>query len=149
MVPNVTIMLLNAVFGHRFRTQPRLLVSLILVIGLFAVTSALCLINSDDWQEIFLYVTIASVVFININAAIFQSKPTLLCVTPKKINNMFREKPVPSASIQLSTTLFQILIRITSHQDSRIYSKSNHKSKIQAGCEFTFFPNLWISWISS
>jgi len=73
MVPNVTIMLLNAVFGHRFRTQPRLLVSLILVIGLFAVTSALCLINSDDWQETFLYVTIASVVFININAAIFQS----------------------------------------------------------------------------
>lgn len=73
MVPNVTIMLLNAVFGHRFRTQPRLLVSLILVIGLFAVTSALCLVDSDGWQQTFLYVTIASVVFININAAIFQS----------------------------------------------------------------------------
>ena len=26
MVPNVTIMLLNAIFGHHFRTQPRLLV---------------------------------------------------------------------------------------------------------------------------
>jgi len=73
MVPNVTIMLLNAVFGHRFRTQPRLLVSLILVIGLFAVTSGLCLVDSDGWQQTFLYVTIASVVFININAAIFQS----------------------------------------------------------------------------
>jgi len=73
MVPNVTIMLLNAVFGHRFRTQPRLLVSLILVILLFAMTSAMCLLETDTWQSTFLYVTIASVVVININAAIFQS----------------------------------------------------------------------------
>jgi len=73
MVPNVTIMILNAVFGHRFRTQPRLLVSLILVIALFAMTSALCLVESDTWQSTFLYVTLASVVVININAAIFQS----------------------------------------------------------------------------
>lgn len=73
MVPNVTIMILNAVFGHRFRTQPRLLVSLILVIALFAMTAALCLVQSDSWQSTFLYVTLASVVVININAAIFQS----------------------------------------------------------------------------
>jgi hypothetical protein len=38
MVPNVTLLLLNAVFGHRFKTQPRLLVSLCLVIVLFAFT---------------------------------------------------------------------------------------------------------------
>jgi len=73
MVPNVTIMLLNAIFGHHFRTQPRLLVSLSLVIVLFIFTSAMCLVESDGWQDTFLYVTVASVVVININAAIFQS----------------------------------------------------------------------------
>ncbi len=31
MVPNVTILLLNAAFGHRFKTTPRLFVSLVLV----------------------------------------------------------------------------------------------------------------------
>jgi len=72
MVPNVTILILNAVFGHRFRTQPRLLVSLILVILLFAFTSAMSIVDSDSWQTTFLYVTLASAVFININAAIFQ-----------------------------------------------------------------------------
>jgi hypothetical protein len=34
MVPNVAFLLLNAAFGHRFKTQPRLLVSLILIIVL-------------------------------------------------------------------------------------------------------------------
>jgi len=72
MVPNVTILILNAVFGHRFRTQPRLLVSLILVIILFAFTAGMTMVDSDEWQEAFLYITLASAVLININAAIFQ-----------------------------------------------------------------------------
>ena len=72
MVPNVTILILNAVFGHRFKTQPRLLVSLILVIVLFGFTSAMTMIPSDTWQRTFLYVTLVSVVFINISAATFQ-----------------------------------------------------------------------------
>lgn len=96
MVPNVTILLLNAVFGHRFRTQPRLLVSLILVIVLFAFTAAMSMVDSDDWQEIFLYVTLASAVFININAAIFQSG--LLGVAgkfpPKYIGGVFSGQAV-------------------------------------------------------
>ena len=51
MVPNVTIMILNAVFGHRFRTQPRLLVSLILVIALFAMTAALCRLCAEETPD--------------------------------------------------------------------------------------------------
>ena len=51
-----------------------ILVSLSLVIVLFIFTSAMCLVESDGWQDTFLYVTVASVVVININAAIFQSK---------------------------------------------------------------------------
>ena len=59
---------------NRFKTQPRLLVSLVLIIALFGVTSALALVNSDDWQFEFLVITLVSVVLININGAIFQGQ---------------------------------------------------------------------------
>ena len=79
MVPNVTMLLLNAAFGHRFKTQPRLLVSLVLVILFFIFTDVMVMINTDDWQDIFYVVTLISVVCININAAIFQGNliPTI------------------------------------------------------------------------
>jgi len=72
MIPNVTMLILNAVFGHRFKTQPRLLVSLVLVIILFAVTAGLAKIETDSWQSSFMTLTLVTVVFINLNAAIFQ-----------------------------------------------------------------------------
>jgi len=72
MVPNVTFLMLNAAFGHLLKTQPRLLVSLFMVIISFIFTTVMVEVNTDSWQEAFLYVTLASVVFININAAIFQ-----------------------------------------------------------------------------
>lgn len=72
MVPNVTFLILNGLFGHRFKTQPRLLVSLFLVIVFFTFTTVMVKTDTDSWQSTFLYVTLASVVAININAAIFQ-----------------------------------------------------------------------------
>merc|ERR1719209_259385 len=72
MVPNVTFLILNGVFGHKFKTQPRLVVSLVLVILMFTFTSIMVQIDTDSWQYTFLMVTLASVVVININAAIFQ-----------------------------------------------------------------------------
>jgi len=72
MVPNVTFLILNGLFGHKFKTQPRLIVSLIFVILMFTFTSVMVQINTDEWQDTFLTITLASVVFININAAIFQ-----------------------------------------------------------------------------
>jgi len=72
MVPNVTFLILNGLFGHKFKTQPRLIISLVFVILMFTFTSIMVQINTDSWQEEFLIVTLASVVFININAAIFQ-----------------------------------------------------------------------------
>jgi len=72
MVPNVTFLILNAFFGHRFKTQPRLIVSLILVIVVFSFTSVMVMVDTDTWQSTFLTVTLVSVVFININTAIFQ-----------------------------------------------------------------------------
>jgi len=73
MVPNVTILLLNAAFGHHFRTQPRLLISLALIIVLFIFTDAMTLIeDTDNWQGAFFILVLASVVVINICGAIFQ-----------------------------------------------------------------------------
>lgn len=72
MVPNVTFLILNGVMGHRFKTQPRLLVSLVLVILSFIFTSIMVKVDTDYWQSTFLYVTLVSVAFINVNAAIFQ-----------------------------------------------------------------------------
>jgi len=72
MVPNVIFLILNGVFGHRFKTQPRMLVSLVFVILLFVFTSVMVQVDTDLWQSTFMYVTLASVVVININAAIFQ-----------------------------------------------------------------------------
>ena len=72
MVPNVTFLILNAFFGHRLKTQPRLIVSLIFVILAFTFTSIMVQVNTDNWQKDFLIVTLVSVVFININSAIFQ-----------------------------------------------------------------------------
>jgi len=72
MVPNVTLLILNGFFGHKFKTQPRLIVSLILVILLFTFTSVMVKVDTDNWQDEFLGLTLGSVVLININAAIFQ-----------------------------------------------------------------------------
>jgi len=72
MVPNVTFLILNGIFGHKFKTQPRLLASLVVVILLFIFSSVMVKVDTDMWQSNFLYLTLASVVLININAAIFQ-----------------------------------------------------------------------------
>ena len=72
MVPNVTFLILNAFFGHKLKTQPRLIISLIFVILMFTFTAVMVKIDTDTWQYEFLIVTLVSVVFINVNAAIFQ-----------------------------------------------------------------------------
>jgi len=71
-IPNVTVLILNGLFGHRFRTTPRLLVSLVFVVLLFLVTLSLVKVNTDSWQNEFLYITLACVVAINIFGATFQ-----------------------------------------------------------------------------
>ena len=74
MIPNVTFLLLNAVFGHHFRTTPRLLVSLIFVILLFGATCAMTKIDTNEYQHEFYIGTLVSCVLININSTIFQGK---------------------------------------------------------------------------
>ena len=72
MVPNVTFLVLNGLFGHRFRTTPRLIWSLALVILLFTATLVLVKVDTDHWQDGFLMLSLAIVVLINIFTALFQ-----------------------------------------------------------------------------
>ena len=72
IIPNMTFLILNGVVGHHFKTLPRMVISLIFVILSFIFTSIMVQVDTDSWQSTFMYVTLASVVFININAAIFE-----------------------------------------------------------------------------
>jgi len=72
MVPNVTFLLLNAAVGHRFPTMPRLVVSLVMMIACMAFNDVTAAMDTDGWQEAFFYATIAMVVLINVNVALFQ-----------------------------------------------------------------------------
>ena len=73
-IPNVIFLLLNAYFGHHFKTTPRLLISLIFVILMFGVTCAMAKVDTDQFQNAFWTMTIVSIVLININSAIFQGE---------------------------------------------------------------------------
>ena len=98
MIPNVLFLQLNAIFGHRFRSQPRLLTAMILIIGefeilmliviyvckinkyyyffhfegLFIFSDTMAKVNTDAWQKQFMSLTLFTVVIINIMVAIFQ-----------------------------------------------------------------------------
>ena len=63
----------NPASQNETRTQPRLLVSLALIIVLFIFTDVMTLIeDTDNWQGAFFVLVLASVVAINVNGAIFQ-----------------------------------------------------------------------------
>lgn len=72
MIPNVAFLILNGVFGHRFRTTPRLLGSLSIVILLFISALIFVRVDTDTWQHGFLVLTLVTVVFINVFNALFQ-----------------------------------------------------------------------------
>lgn len=72
MIPNVTFLKLNAIFGHHFPTQPRLVAANVIIILMCIFTAVMADLNTDAWQDIFLYLTLVSVVIINIMVAIYQ-----------------------------------------------------------------------------
>ena len=81
MIPNVLFLKLNAIYGHRFRSQPRLLAALIIIIILFIFSDVMTKVNTDGWQYEFMGVTLFTVVVINIMVAIFQVSAFLLHFT--------------------------------------------------------------------
>ncbi len=70
--PNAVWVILNAVFGQRFRLEYRIYTSLGVIVGLFFVILALSRANSDDWQHEFLVFVLVLVVLVNCCTAVFQ-----------------------------------------------------------------------------
>ena len=79
MIPNVIFLFLNAFLGHKFRSQPRLLAALILIIVLFIFSDIMTKVNTDNWQYQFMGLTLFTVVLINIMVAIFQVSCIFFC----------------------------------------------------------------------
>merc|ERR1711993_123931 len=69
MIPNVLFLKLNAIYGHRFRSQPRLLAALVI---LFIFSDVMTKVDTDDWQTEFMGLTLFTVVINNVMVAIFQ-----------------------------------------------------------------------------
>jgi len=71
-IPNVAVLILNGIYGHRFKTTPRLLVSLVVVVLMFVVTLVFVEIDTDTWQTDFFVITLITTVIINAASAVFQ-----------------------------------------------------------------------------
>ena len=71
-IPNATFVILNVIYGQRFRLNVRIMGSLTVMATLFIGVLIMTRIDSDPWQEWFLASTLLIVVFLNICTAVFQ-----------------------------------------------------------------------------
>ena len=65
-LPNATFVILNVLYGQRFRLNTRLLGALALMATLFIGVLIMTRIDSDLWQQWFLASTLVIVIFLNI-----------------------------------------------------------------------------------
>jgi len=71
-IPNALFVLLNVFYGRSFKLNIRIIGALSLMSTLFIGVILMARINSDKWQDWFLYTTLGIVVLLNICTAIFQ-----------------------------------------------------------------------------
>lgn len=71
-IPNFIFLFINALFSHKLPQRVRLLVSLVFMILLFCITTALTQINTNDWQLGFFIMTMIIIILINSAGAVFQ-----------------------------------------------------------------------------
>lgn len=69
-IPSTTFLILNAFIGHKVPLALRMNGSLLVVFVIFLMNTALIKVNTDQWQDTFFDITIASVVVMNIATAI-------------------------------------------------------------------------------
>lgn len=69
-IPNTIFLILNAFYGHKIRLNVRMISSLVVVWIFFMYNTALIKVDTDSWQDKFFYITIGSVVIMNIGSAI-------------------------------------------------------------------------------
>ena len=72
MGANFLCHLVNIMYGHKYRTMPRILASLSLNIVLFLISTILTRVDTDSWQLPFYGLTLAFALLFNINDSIFQ-----------------------------------------------------------------------------
>ncbi|EDO37568.1 predicted protein [Nematostella vectensis] len=72
MVPNVIMFFLNTLFKHKVKLQTRMVTSLVLMTLLFVLTTVLVKIKTTSWTREFFYLTIATVIIVNMATAVYQ-----------------------------------------------------------------------------
>ncbi|PSN53712.1 hypothetical protein C0J52_02191 [Blattella germanica] len=65
-IPNTLFLILNSLFAHRINLQIRMIGSLTCILLFFVVTTVFVKVDTDTWQETFFFITIVSVVLLNI-----------------------------------------------------------------------------------
>lgn len=68
--PSMIVLILHSMYGHKFRLHVRMMVSLLVILVVFAGNTLLIKVNTDKWQNEFFNITIASVVIMNVAAAV-------------------------------------------------------------------------------
>ena len=83
--PSVVVPLLNALVGHRYRTSPRLITALCLLILLISLHLALATLDTSTWQLPFLAITLVTFFLITASIGVFMSGFTGLvgCFPPE------------------------------------------------------------------
>ena len=71
-IPQVIVLMLNAIFGHKISTNLKILTSLIGIVLLFFLTDIMTQINTDNYQNGFLILTLTTAVFISCFIALLQ-----------------------------------------------------------------------------
>ena len=71
-IPQVIVLMLNAIFGHKISTKLKILTSLIGIVFLFLLTDVMTQINTDNYQNGFLILTLTTAVFISCFIALLQ-----------------------------------------------------------------------------
>ncbi|KAJ7373079.1 hypothetical protein OS493_014226 [Desmophyllum pertusum] len=72
MVPNVLMFLLNTLFKHKISLQVRMLTSVCIMTLCFVVTTVLVVIDTSNWTTNFFYITIGTIIVINMSSAVYQ-----------------------------------------------------------------------------
>lgn len=71
-IPQVIVLMLNAIFGHKISTKLKILTALIGIVFLFFLTDIMTKINTDNYQYGFLILTLTTAVFISCFIALLQ-----------------------------------------------------------------------------
>ena len=111
MVPRVPFLLINAAFGHRFRTYPRLFIATVVVIVMLILADVLSAMNTDNFQDVFFYTMIVSIVVTSSGVSVFRGALFGLAATfPPAYMNAFLQGQGLGGIFAATINVFIILL---------------------------------------